>query len=123
MPERPMKPMNNKPEQSKRQGTKGSPFILQPSSFILRQVLHPSSFRRAFTLMELLVVLAITAILMVIMFVPLSRAIDMVRRAEAQTKGQDSVRTAARRIERELAMAMEVFEPRPLQMWGFNAWT
>lgn len=82
-----------------------------------------ASLARGFSLIELLVVLAITAILMVIMFVPLSRSIDMVRRAEASTKAQDSVRTAARRISRELSMAMEVFEPRPLQVWGFNAWT
>lgn len=80
-------------------------------------------FRRGFSLIELLVVIAITAILMVIMFVPLSRSIDMVRRAEASTKAQDSVRTAARRITRELSLAMQVFEPRPLQMWGFNTWT
>ena len=74
--------------------------------------LHPSPFRkRGFTLLELLVVLAITAILMVIMFVPLSRAIDMVRRAEAQTKGQDSVRSASRRIARELTQTSSGYEP------------
>lgn len=70
----------------------------------------------------MLVVLAITAILMVIMFVPLSRSIDLVKRAETKAKGQDAVRTAAGRIAREMALAMEVYEPRDLQVWGWNAW-
>lgn len=80
---------------------------------------QPSSqARRGFTLLELLVVIAITAILMVILFVPLSRAIDMVRRAEAQTKGQESVRVASRRIARELSQAMVVYERWVAQLRG-----
>lgn len=82
-----------------------------------------SSRRRGFTLTELLVVIAITAVLMAIMFVPLSRALDMTARANATVKAQDSVRGAMRRIVRDLSIATEVYEPRDLSMWGYNTWT
>lgn len=79
--------------------------------------------RRGFTLTELLVVIAITAVLMAIMFVPLSRALDMTARANATVQGQDKVRAAMRRIVRDLSIATEVYEPRDLSMWGYNLWT
>ncbi len=79
--------------------------------------------RRGFTLLELLVVLAITVILMGILFIPLSRSIEMVGRGTARVNGIDAVRNAQRRVGRELEQAMEVFDPRPIYAWGFNNWT
>jgi prepilin-type N-terminal cleavage/methylation domain-containing protein len=81
------------------------------------------SNRRGFTLTEMLVVIAITAVLMAIMFVPLSRALDMSARANATVKAQDAVRTAMRRIVKDLSIATEVYEPRDISLWGYNAWT
>lgn len=87
-----------------------------------RQLL-PNRRRRGFTLTELLVVIAITAVLMAILFVPLSRALDMTARANATVKAQDSVRNAMRRIVKDLSMATEVYEPRDISLWGYNSWT
>lgn len=84
---------------------------------------RPNTQHRAFTLIEMLVVLAITAILMVILFVPLSRALDMTRRGRAQADGQNNVREALSRVVRDLSNAMEVLEPRPLNVYGYaGAW-
>jgi len=71
----------------------------------------------------MLVVIAITAILLTLLFIPLSKTIDLVATANARVKGQDSVRNAVRKMTRELGMAMEVFEPRPIEVWGFNNWS
>jgi type II secretory pathway pseudopilin PulG len=74
--------------------------------------------------MELLVVLAITAILMFILFKPLADALGLSRRAQEKIEGQQNVGKAMRRITRELQNAMQVFEPRPLRIYGYaGAWT
>ena len=86
-------------------------------------IVNCPSRRRGFTLVEMLVVIAITAVLMAIMFVPLSRALDMSARANASIQGQDSVRNAMRRIVKDLSIATEVYEPRDLSLWGYNSWT
>lgn len=84
---------------------------------------HRAGARRGFTLVEMLVVIAITAVLMAIMFVPLSRALDMSARANATIQAQDGVRNAMRRIVKDLSLATEVYEPRDLSLWGYNSWT
>ncbi|MBM3457182.1 MAG: type II secretion system protein [Armatimonadetes bacterium] len=93
----------------------------------MNQVFHGLSQRderrRGFTLTELLVVIGITAVLMFLLFIPLSRAIDLAARGEARVDAQDTVRLAMRRIKRELQNAMIVYPPRDLQIWGFSQWT
>src|SRR5687768_1763241 len=79
--------------------------------------------RRGFTLMELLVVIAITAILMTILFIPLSRALDMQARGNAKIQGQNNVRAAMRFLTRDLSNALEILPPRRMQLWGYSAWT
>ncbi|MCC2670187.1 MAG: hypothetical protein K0Q72_2658, partial [Armatimonadetes bacterium] len=79
--------------------------------------------RRGFTLTEMLVVIAITAVLMALLFVPLSRALDMTARANATVKSQDAVRNAMRRIVKDLSIATQVYEPRDISLWGYNSWT
>lgn len=79
--------------------------------------------RRGFTLTELLVVIALTAVLMFILFIPLSRSLDLSARGQAKVTGQDNVRAAMRRITRDLTNAVEVFEPRDLTVYGYSAWT
>src|SRR3712207_4409472 len=78
--------------------------------------------RRGFTLMELLVVIAITAILMTILFIPLSRALDMQSRGSAKVTGQNNVRAAMRLLSRDLGNALEILPPRSVQLWGYNTW-
>lgn len=78
---------------------------------------------RGFTLMEILVVLAITGILMFLILVPLSRSLDLSQRSAAEIEAQENVRRAMRRIAREVGQAMEIYEPRPLAVWGYSAWT
>src|SRR6266542_468227 len=81
---------------------------------------HPSSLgaRRGFTLTEMLVVIAITAILLSVLFVPLVNSLNLSRRSSAMLIGQDNVRTAMQTVTRDLQNAMEVLEPRPLAIWA-----
>lgn len=79
--------------------------------------------RPGFTLIEMLVVLGITAVLMLILFIPLSRSQDLVSRANARIDGQDQVRKALRLVTRDLTNAMELLDPRGLTLWGFSSWT
>jgi hypothetical protein len=70
----------------------------------------------------MLVVIALTILLLTLLFIPVTRSLDLVQRANAQVEGQDNIRKAARRITKELGMAMEVYDPRPLTLYGFNNW-
>jgi prepilin-type N-terminal cleavage/methylation domain-containing protein len=78
--------------------------------------------RAGFTLIELLIVIALTALLMAMLFIPLSRSLDLSQRGQAKVLGQDKTRLAAKRVARELSNAMEVYEPRLLRVWGYTAW-
>src|SRR5579872_4287612 len=79
--------------------------------------------RAAFTLVEILVVLAITVILMGVLLIPLSRSLDLTQRASAKITGQDNVRAAMRTFASDLNNAMEVYEPRPINLFGYSTWT
>jgi prepilin-type N-terminal cleavage/methylation domain-containing protein len=79
--------------------------------------------RRGFTLTEMLVVIAITSVLMLMLFVPLSRSLELSQRGQADMRAQDEVRRAVRRVTQELANAVQVLPPRDLQLWGYNLWT
>ncbi len=80
-------------------------------------------FRRGFTLIEMLVVIAITALLMTVLFIPLTRSLELSSRGNAMVSGQDNVRAALRRVTRDLGNAMDVYPPQDIQVWGYNAWT
>lgn len=55
-----------------------------------------------FTLIELITVMAITAILMTIIFVPVIQGFNLTRAAQAYANAQDRARTLIRQIEREV---------------------
>ena len=78
--------------------------------------------RRAFTLIELLVVIAITALLMTVLFIPLTRSLELSSRGNAMVTSQDNVRAALRNVTRDLANAMQVYPPQDIQVWGYSAW-
>ena len=65
----------------KKQKTSFFSFILHPSSFILPNILHPSSFRTSFTLIELLIVILVISILAVIAVPPISASLESTKAA------------------------------------------
>jgi prepilin-type N-terminal cleavage/methylation domain-containing protein len=78
--------------------------------------------RRGFTLTELLVVIGVTAVLMVMLLVPLSRSLELTQRGNATVNAQNSVRRAMQVVGRDVANAVQVYEPRPIVLWGYDAW-
>ena len=61
-----------------------------------------------FTLLEVLVVIAITAILMFILFIPVTKSLELSARGNAKIEAQDNVRRSMEpRITRDLSNAME----------------
>ncbi|MBI3910169.1 MAG: prepilin-type N-terminal cleavage/methylation domain-containing protein [Armatimonadetes bacterium] len=79
--------------------------------------------RRGFTLIEMLVVIVITIIVLGMVLVPLSQSLNLTGRARSMVSSQDSLRTAIRRMMRELSQAMIVFEPRAITLWHYSAYT
>lgn len=65
---------------------------------------------RGFTLIEILVVMAISIILVGLVLAPVVQSFNMTRRAQAMVDAQDSARTAMEQISRELGQAMYVFD-------------
>jgi prepilin-type N-terminal cleavage/methylation domain-containing protein len=66
------------------------------------QVNSMTSRRRAFTLIELLTVIAITAILMTIIVLPIFQSFNLTRAAQAFSDAQDKARVLIERIQREI---------------------
>ena len=66
--------------------------------------------RRAFTLIELLIVIGLTAVLFALLLVPLVSAIRYTQQAQIVTAAQDAVRTTRERLTRELGSALFVFD-------------
>lgn len=64
--------------------------------------------RSAFTLMELITVMAITAILMTIIAIPVIQSFNLTRTAQSFADAQDKARTLIRRIEGEIGNAASV---------------
>ena len=63
-----------------------------------------------FTLIEILVVIAISAILMGLIMGPVVKSFTMTRQAQAMVQAQDSARFAMEQISRELSTAMYVYD-------------
>lgn len=66
--------------------------------------------KHGFTLIEILVVLAISMILMGLVLYPVVQSFQMTRRAQAMTDAQDAARAAMEQLSRELGEAMYVFD-------------
>ena len=66
--------------------------------------------RRAFTLIEILVVIALTAVLFALLIIPLVSALNYTRQAQLVTAAQDAARSTRERITRELSSAVFVFD-------------
>ena len=74
-----------------------------------RRQLH-KTLRRAFTLIELLIVIALTAVLLTLLIVPLISALRYTQQAQIVTAAQDAARIVKERITRELGSAVFVFD-------------
>lgn len=64
--------------------------------------------RRAFTLIEMLTVIAITAVLLTLIIIPLIQSFNLVRAAQGFADAQDRARTLVERISREIANAAAI---------------
>lgn len=84
---------------------------MQPKVF--RKLIKPTGVfgRSGFTLVEVLVVLAILVILFGLLFAPMMAGMDMATTGRAQARLQDTVRLTAEQMRRELANAMYVYPP------------
>jgi len=65
---------------------------------------------RAFTLIELIIVIALTAVLFGLLLVPLVSAIRYTQQAQIVTAAQDAARSTRERLTRELGSALFVFD-------------
>jgi len=65
---------------------------------------------RAFTLIEILIVIALTTLLFALLLVPLVSAIKYTRQVQSLTAAQDAVRITRERLTRELSSAVFVFD-------------
>jgi len=65
---------------------------------------------KGFTLVEILVVVALTIVILGLVFVPLIKTFEFTRRAGIMVKAQDNARLALQQVSRDLANAMYVFD-------------
>ncbi len=65
---------------------------------------------QAFTLIEILIVIALTAVLFALLLVPLVSALRYTQQAQLVTAAQDAARSTEERISRELSSAVFVFD-------------
>jgi prepilin-type N-terminal cleavage/methylation domain-containing protein len=66
--------------------------------------------RKAFTMVELLIVIAITAILITLIGIPLVQALNLTRQSQSFAEAQDISREVASRLNRELSTAAAVLD-------------
>ena len=72
--------------------------------------LHRSRFRAGFTLVELLVVIALTAILLTVIFVPLVNSYALTSKADTQILGQATARTIMSQVSNLLKTADFIYD-------------
>jgi len=77
--------------------------------------------RGGFTLIEVLVVMAIMVILFGMLFVPISSSIDMAREGQARTQMQQHLQMAMQRINRGLATARYIYLPEYIPLAGADS--
>lgn len=66
--------------------------------------------KQAFTLVEMLVVIAITAIILTLVIVPIVQGFNMTRQAQALADAQDKARTVVERVGREISNAASILD-------------
>ncbi len=72
--------------------------------------LRRTPLNRAFTLIEILIVIALTAVLFALLIIPLVSALRYTKQAQIVTAAQDAARITRERITRELGSAVFVFD-------------
>lgn len=77
---------------------------------------------QGFTLVELLVVMAITVILLGLIFGPMVQGFNLTNRARVQVLAQDTARRTMEDLQRELSSAVFVFDNsnQPLNIWVYD---
>ncbi|HOF88955.1 MAG TPA: type II secretion system protein [Armatimonadota bacterium] len=79
---------------------------------------HPGRpYRRGFTLTEIIIAIAVLALVMALLGLPLLSAFGYVQKATARGEAQRAGLRAAQQLERELAVAMYIFELPPDGTW------
>src|SRR5438132_6956127 len=78
-----------------------------------------SNAERGFTLVELLVVMAITTILLGLIFGPMVQSFNLTNRARVQVLAQDTARAAMETIQRDISNGVFVFDNtnQPINLW------
>ena|SRR5947207_4923299 len=73
----------------------------------------------AFTLIEMLVVMAITTILLGLIFGPMVQSFNLTNRARVQVLAQDTARAAMETIQRDISNGVFVFDNtnQPINLW------